>query len=325
MSAEAFLADLEAKPEALRSLASSLDAQDPWRAWMPTDPRRIVFLGMGSSRFAANVAAGRLRARGLDAVSEYASADAAHPGGPGTLAVAVSASGDTDETVAAAARHREAGSTVVALSNEVSSPITSVATGTVPLLAGPEEGGVACRTFQHTVALLLALEATVIGGSHLDVVEVIRAAARATEELLRGRERWVPAAAELLTSTGQTFLAAPHERLGSADQGALMFREGPRLAADACETGDWLHVDVYLTKPLDYRLLLFPGSRFDPSLMAWIRERGSTVVTVGPPVDGASATVRYEGDERPDVALLTEVLVPELIAAEVWRRQARAG
>ena len=130
---------------------------------------------------------------------------------------------------------------------------------------------------------------------------------------------------EQLTATGQMFLVAPHERLSSADQGALMLREGPRLVADTCETGDWLHVDVYLTKPLDYRLLLFAGSRFDPSLMRWVRERGATVVAVGGAVQGVSASVGYAGDDRADVALLTEVLVPELVAAEVWKGQDRAG
>ena len=49
-----------------------------------------------------------------------------------------------------------------------------------------------------------------------------------------------------------------------------MFREGPRMQADACETGDWLHVDVYLTKPIDYRALVFAGSRFDPDVVRWI-------------------------------------------------------
>ena len=38
-----------------------------------------------------------------------------------------------------------------------------------------------------------------------------------------------------------------------------MVREGPRRAADGCETGDWNHVDVYLTKTLDYRALMFTG------------------------------------------------------------------
>jgi hypothetical protein len=101
-----------------------------------------------------------------------------------------------------------------------------------------------------------------------------------------------------------------------------MLREGPRLPADACEAGDWLHVDVYLTKPLEYRAILFAGSAYDDSVMEWMRDRDGGVLAVGRDVTGAAQTLRYPGDERDDVALLTEVLVPELIAATAWLRQA---
>ena len=40
-------------------------------------------------------------------------------------------------------------------------------------------------------------------------------------------------------------------------------------------------MDVYLTKTLDYRAILFPGSRYDEQAMDWIGERGSTVLAVG--------------------------------------------
>jgi hypothetical protein len=185
--------------------------------------------------------------------------------------------------------------------------------------AGPEDGGVACRSFQHTLALLLALEDRLAGKTR--TVGTVRGAADATEDLLARRGDWLPRARDLLTSTGQAFTIAPAERIASAEQGALMLREGPRLVADACETGDWLHVDVYLTKPLDYRALLFAGSRFDAAVMGWVAERGATVVAIGGDPPGAAATVRYPGDDDRDVATLTEVLVPELIAASAWAEQ----
>jgi len=131
----------------------------------------------------------------------------------------------------------------------------------------------------------------------------------------------LPVATELLTATGQLFVVAPAERRSSAEQGALMFREGPRLVADACESMDWSHVDVYLTKPLDYRALLFAGSRGDAELLRWTTERGSTLVAVGRDVGGVALTIRYRDDDDDEVALSTEVLVPELVAASVWLDQ----
>jgi glutamine---fructose-6-phosphate transaminase (isomerizing) len=319
MDPELFLQDLEAKPERLRTLADALDEAPVWGA-IPPGTRRVVLLGMGSSRYAAAVVAARLRAAGLHAVAEYASAEAATPGGAGTVAVGISASGKTEETTAALRRHRDAGSAAIALTNAPASAIAVAGTVVVDMMAGPERGGVACRTFQHTLALLLALEDRLLARDISHVPTICRRAADATEDLLERRDAWVPEVANLLTGSGQAFVLAPHERLSSAEQGALMLREGPRIPADACETADWLHVDVYLTRSIDYRALVFAGSPFDADAMGWMRDRGATVCAVGADLADAKATVRYPGDDDPDVALLTETIVPELVAADVWRR-----
>ena len=308
----AFLADLEAKPASLRALGTHL-AEDRRRD-VPRE-HRIVLVGMGSSRFAAIPVAAMLRARGVEAIAERASASMVTPGGPGTLAVGISASGATPETIEALVRHRDAGSATVAITNGEGTAVAGVADRHLPMLAGEETGGVACRSFQHTLAILLAL----VDAER--AARAVRRAADASEELLERRDDWLPAAAAILGDTGPRFLIAPQARISAAAQGALMFREGPRLHADACETGDWLHVDVYLTKSLDYRAMLFAGSRFDADVVHWIHDRGGRVLAVGAHPD-ADVAVRYRGDDDEDVALLTEVLVPELLAAEAWRRQA---
>lgn len=313
--ARRFLADLERKPTALARLADALASDDPW-AGRPSDVRRVVFLGMGSSRYAAQVAALRLRARGIDAVAEYASAALSYPAGPDTLVVAVSATGGSRETLDATARYAES-SFLAALVNQPDSPLAAAAGLVVPLLAGPEESGVACRTFQHTLVQLRALEAH-LTGEPVDLPALCRRAADASADLLDRRGTWLDQALTLLDGPAGVYTIAPAERLSSAEQSALMVREGPRRPADACETGDWSHVDVYLTKTLDYRAILFPGSRYDDQAMEWVRERGSTVLSVGAEVPGAAGAVRYRGDDDPDVRLLTEVLVAELVAAAWW-------
>jgi hypothetical protein len=102
-----------------------------------------------------------------------------------------------------------------------------------------------------------------------------------------------------------------------------MMREGPRRVAVACETGDWNHVDVYLTKTTDYRVLLLTGSPYDADAMDWIRRRGSVVVSVGAARHGSLGTIRYDGDHDESVALHTETLVAELLAAQWWLAQER--
>jgi glucosamine 6-phosphate synthetase-like amidotransferase/phosphosugar isomerase protein len=319
VNVEGFRRDLEAKPASLRALAAELETGSPWGA-VPASAHRFVFVGMGSSRYAASVVAARLRALGVDAVAEYASAASASPGGRGTFAVGISASGGTEETVAALRRHRDAGSAAIAMTNVPGSAISVAGTSVVDLRAGEETGGVACRTFQHTLALLLALEDRIADRPGDRVPGLLRQVADASEALLSSSGTWLGPAAELVGGGGQAFVIGPEERLSSADQGALMLREGPRFPATACETGEWLHVDVYLTKSLDYRGVLFAGSRFDDQVMGWVRERSASILAVGGDRPDARLTVRYPGDGDPDVALLSEILVPELIAAELWRR-----
>jgi glucosamine--fructose-6-phosphate aminotransferase (isomerizing) len=311
---ELYLADLEAKPEALEALARSLDARDPFDG-LTQGIRRVVLLGMGSSRYAAGVAALRLRASGVDAVAEYGSAALGYPPGEDTLVVAISATGGSRETLDALSRHRGK-SRVLALTNTPGSPVTEGADLVVEMVAGEERGGVSCRTFQHTVALLLALEGR-LTGARAGVSGLVRRAADATSDLLDRRGTWLGDALALLDGPHGVYTIAPAERLSSAEQSALMFREGPRRPADACETGDWAHVDVYLTKTLDYRAILFPGSRYDEQAMDWVRQRGSTVLAVGGAVEGAHA-IRYAGDDDPEVALLSETLVAELVAGTWW-------
>ena len=282
----------------------------------------LVLVGMGSSAYAAGVAAARLRARGVDAVAELASSDLLPAVRPGTVVIVVSAGGASPETVAAADHYRGR-APVVALTEVPSSPVARLAEAVVPLSAGPEEGGVACRTFQHTLALLLALEQD-LTGSRRTVADWCGPLPQPPSDLLDRRDEWLEPVAGLLAGPDGCAVVAPARRLASAQQGALMLREGPRRPAVACETGDWSHVDVYLTRSTDYRMLLLAGSRWEAELLRWTGERGSTVVAVGADVPGAAATVRYRGDEDDDVRLLAEVTVAELVAAQLWRASGSA-
>jgi glucosamine 6-phosphate synthetase-like amidotransferase/phosphosugar isomerase protein len=314
-----FLLDLHRKPEALGALAVHLRAGNPWSALRPT-PERVVLLGMGSSAYAAGVAAARMRARGVVAVAELASSDLLPTWGAETLVVAISASGRSRETLDALDR-LEGGPVTAALTNVPGSPITARCAHTVLMEAGPEDGGVACRSFQHTLALLMALEAHLTDSPLKPLVAVVEQSATASADLLSGAEDWLPAVTPLLAGPDGTHLAAPARRLSSALQGALMLREGPRCFAVGCEAGDWAHVDVYLTKNTAYRLLLFAGSSWDDGILEWTRPRKTPVVSVGGEFPDAAYVLRYSHDDVDDVRLLTEVLVPELVAAHLWLDQ----
>ena len=303
--AERFFEDVLAEPESLaRVLADAEIDFDVARI------KRVRFVGMGSSRFAALPAATLLRAAGLDAHAERGSAAEATPPAEDLLAVVVSAGGKTAETVAAAARHAGT-SRVVAVTNDPGSPLAAAADHVVALNAGEERGGVACRTYQASVALLLLLAAR-IAGRDVSFDGAVAAAA----EVRDGRDRWLPRAVEVFGGT--VAAVAPDERMCSAEQAALVLREGPRIRADACETGDWPHVDVYLTRRPGYRALLFAGSRFDGAVAEWLARRGAAFVAVGRPVEGSVLDVEHSAAGTPG-ELVVETMVADLIAAELWR------
>lgn len=314
MNAADFLADLLAAPAALDGLATAFDRGEV--VW-PVDPApaRVLLVGMGSSLSAAQVAALRLRAAGVNAVAESSAVERTWPATADTLVVGISASGGSVETNrlfdVCAGAHR------VALTNTTGSAITASADAVVHLRAGKEASGVACRSFVHTLAVLLALEEQLTGTS-LHLGRRLRAAAEASAHLLDHRADWSADAAAMLAGPHGTWMLAPAERLSSAVQGALMLREGPRRPAVGAETGDWSHVEVYLTKSLDYRALVFTGSRWDDQAADWLTQRASTVVAVGEPMRGAALTVEHPGSDDHLVRLLAETLVPDLVAAHLW-------
>ena len=185
------------------------------------------------------------------------------------------------------------------------------------MLAGAETSGVACRSFQHTLIALLALEEQLTGTS-LDLVARVRQTADATEWLLEHRAEWLAEAAERLDGPSGVWFLAPAERISSALQAALMVREGPRPRVRRVR--DRRLEPRRRVPDEDPRLPRAGVRRQSPRRRRgrWMRQRGSTVVAVGGPFDGAQQVVRFPGDDDPVVLLLTEVLVAELIAATWW-------
>ena len=316
MDTAAFRADLELIPATLGRLADALDSGLPeLERLAPLGAARVLVLGMGSSRYAADVVARRYRAAGENVVVELASAELLPPPAPDLAVVAVSATGGSAEVLRAVDRYRGSGR-LVAVTNRPDSALGRLADVVVPLLAGTEASGVACRTFRATFPVVDAVLAGLLCSAPAARFDgaAVRAAATASDELFAASADWLAPLADLLAGPMGTWALAPAERASSAQQSALMLREVPRRAAYASETGDWSHVDVYLTKTQDYRALVFTGSAWDAQALEWMAERGSRFASIGRGLPGAELTVRFAGDEDDSVAALAEVLVGELVA-----------
>lgn len=309
-----FLDDILASPAAL---AAVVGAQRAVFAALPAGvleealarPRRRL-LGMGSSRFAALDAAARWRLAGRDAVAETASASGLSRGGPDTLAIVISSSGSTVEAVAAAKRHRAAGSLVIAMTSRPASALAWEADIVVPLRAKrAETSGIATLSYRATVAALLTLDRDPGIDGQLD------AAAADVAGVIASRAGWLSAAADILDTGREIHVLADGLHAGIAEQAALMLREAPRIAAPPYHTGDWLHVGLYTLFPGD-GVLLIAGSPADAEAISTIHARGARVVVIGPARDGADSWIPTSG-------VLATTVAGELLAAELWGRAGR--
>ena len=277
----------------------------------------IYFVGMGSSYYAAQDIARQLRSNGYLAVAEIASAITPKSFPENSLVVAISASGNSVEVL----RFLEDLPTnihSVALTREADSKITKLVKEVMLLPIKAETGGASTWSYRATlIALFQLLEKLGITPS---VKETCLSAQKQIQKLLDSKNQWLESFMNLTTSDNGIWLMSPAERSGSALQGALMFREGPKVKADGCETGDWSHVDVYLTKSLDYKALMFTGSVWDQQAVEWLVNRNSSFGSIGSYSKGNIASINIEdGDTL--FKLLTEILIPELMSANLWSKQ----
>ena len=288
-----FEADIAASPSALTTLL------DSWVAPALGGRSRVVFIGLGSSRFAALIVEAQVRAAGATAWVEYASTTAPTVPAEDLVVVAISASGRTREVLDAAERHRGL-SLVIAVTNDPASPLAPLADHVVPLHAGEETAGIAARTFRATVAALALLTGVASVASLRPVVEALA-------DRLAASDAWCPPIVDALDRAPSIDVIADASVLGLAEQAALMLREAPRLSARAYDSGDWLHTGVYMAMP-GHRVLLYPGTATDDEVIDTVTRRGGLVATVAPA--GGPIIARA----------IVDSVVAERVAADLWRR-----
>jgi fructoselysine-6-P-deglycase FrlB-like protein len=311
MDAKGFSFDITQKAALLRSLATHR------YDWSSVASGQILLLGMGSSHFANDTVTRLLNRDSLSTRAMLASVEKLPRLDGETTVVAVSAGGTSVETLAALAQVPQ-GIHRIGLTNQPDSAISSHVDSVMDLRAGVETGGVASLTYLATLVSLLQLVDLRTGTNYCSH---LNAAADALDDIVERQDEWLPAFHAAAIGEATTYFAAPLERLASAQQSALMLREGPRHAAAAAETGDWSHIDVYLTKTYDYRLVVLAGSVWETQMLEWTTKRASTVIAVGADVPGAALNLRYRNDDNEVVRMLAETTFAELLAAAMWREQ----
>lgn len=314
--AELLLDDLLGGPAALADLLDAYDDPESPLSGAGARPVRVVFTGLGSSRYAALSAEASVRVSGIATAVEYASTSRPIPPAKDLVLVAISASGGTREVVEAARRHRGT-SHVIAVTNDRDSRLAREADVVLPLFAGAERSGVATRTYRATLAVLGLLA----GRWQVEptTTHTLRPGVDALSRVIGSTGPWLAAACDRLDGAPAIDVLADAADLGLAEQAALMLREGPRLPAVAHETADWLHTGVYVAFP-GHQAVLFAGSAADEEVVRTVARRGGETLVVGPPVDGSAQSVAFAPSTGVVERAIVQSVVAELLATELWRR-----
>jgi glutamine---fructose-6-phosphate transaminase (isomerizing) len=218
--------------------------------------------------------------------------------GPGDLVIGMTQSGETADTLAAMRAAREAGATVLAVTNVVGSQATRDADGVLYIRAGMEIGVAATKTFvcQVAVMYLLALKLAELRGTMRpetmeriigeikrlphSIQEVVAAATDPETHLPAGA---IAEAAERHWDSSFFLYLGRHIGLAVALEGALKLKEISYISTDAYAAGEMKHGPIALLEegtPVVVVATESPVKEKVVSNMQEVAARGAHVIAV---------------------------------------------
>jgi glutamine---fructose-6-phosphate transaminase (isomerizing) len=277
-----FDADILAQGGVLRRLLASWEDQRATLTAVREAAREdapVILTGMGASFAAISIAEPVLRAAGrqvglVDAGELGLFGAEALP--PGTLVLMASQTGQSRETVATAALLRGRGSTVIALVNDLASPLAGIVDLAVSIEAGPEDAN-ACKTFTATqlLALVVADELT---GRTTDIPPLHRLPG--VVERMGTLVGLVDAPLRELADCGYFALLAHGPAMSTGRYGALLAKEMLALPGEAATVSEFRHGPVELVARRIGTIVLAAGGSgraISLELASSIAERGGPV------------------------------------------------
>jgi glucosamine--fructose-6-phosphate aminotransferase (isomerizing) len=289
------------------------------------EARRVVLLACGTSWHAALVGKFLIeQLAGLPAEVDYGSEFRYRTPivGPGTIAVAISQSGETADTLAAFREAKSKGALGLAICNVQGSMLTREAAGSLLTHAGPEIGVASTKAFTgQLVALsLLALHLGRLRGtlaaeacrehlSHLTRVPQLM------EQALEQESRVEELARTLSHSRDFLFLGRG-VNYPIALEGALKLKEISYLHAEGYPAGEMKHGPIALVDEDLPVVAICPPGRVQEKMLSNVQEvkaRGGRVIAVGPAGDeGLLALLDGPGDTLLEIPRGPELWSPFL-------------
>ncbi len=248
------LKEIYEQPESLASTAAGLEpAQIETVANALLAARNVYIVGAGTSYHAGLTLAfilPRLRITPIPVISsEYAIYEDLYD--KDDLAIAISQSGETIDTIKAVKAMRERGVKVVAVTNVVGSTLSRESDVVLYTRAGPEIGVAATKTFTTQVLTLAAVYLTALRALGHDVAEHQRELKAVPDLARKTIEKTAGTAKELAKRLRQRLSAYYLGRgaaLPVAMEGALKLKEVAYLHAEAYPAGESKHGPIALVE-----------------------------------------------------------------------------
>lgn len=220
------------------------------------DIKRVVVVACGTSYHAGLVGRyaieewARLPVE-MDIASEYRYRNPVV--GPGDLVIGISQSGETADTLAAMRKAREAGATVLAITNVMGSQATREADGVLFTRAGLEIGVAATKTFvcQVAVIYLLGLRLAELRGTLpperlTELVSEIKRLPHCIDQVIANVDVQIEQVAKEHAQREFFLYLGRHVGLPVALEGALKLKEISYIATDAYAAGEMKHGPIAL-------------------------------------------------------------------------------
>jgi glutamine---fructose-6-phosphate transaminase (isomerizing) len=207
-----------------------------------------------------------------------------------TLVIAISQSGETSDTIAAASHARDQRAPVIGLCNVVGSTLAREADGVLYTHAGPEVGVAATKTFvtQIVGCLILGLYLAQVRGRLYpsecqDILGRLQQIPAAIDEILE-QEETIAELAKRYADVPYTMFIGRHTGLPIAYEGALKLKEISYLHAEAFPAGEMKHGPIALIEQGSLVVALATRGHVFSKMVSNIQEvraRGADVIAIG--------------------------------------------
>jgi glucosamine--fructose-6-phosphate aminotransferase (isomerizing) len=250
---------------------------------------------------------------------------------PGGLALFISQSGETADTLAALRHARQEGQTIAVVVNVPTSSMAREADLLLPTHAGPEIGVASTKAFTCQLAVLAALAANLARAKgrlseaeERDIVAHLQEAPEAMNQAL-GHDEDIAAMAHLVAPARDVLYLGRGPDYPMALEGALKLKEISYIHAEGYAAGEMKHGPIALIDDLVPVIVIAPsGPLFEKTVsnMQEVRARGGKIVLISDAKgladagEGCMATIEMP-EVHPLIAPLVYAVPVQLLAYHV--------